>query len=111
LIASIPAREVVVATLGTIFNLGGGADEESGSLRRAIKGATWPDTEKPVFTLPVALSIMVFVALCAQCASTLVVIGRETGSWILPVLSFVGMTTIAYWAAWGVSAAAGALGL
>lgn len=110
-IASFPAREVVVATLGTIYNLGEGADEKSDSLRQAIKGATWPDTGKPVFTLPVALSIMVFFALCAQCASTLVVIGRETGSWVWPVVSFAGMTTIAYFAAWGVSAAGRGLGL
>lgn len=107
-IASFPAREVVVATLGTIFNLGREVEgaEESPDLRDALKQATWPETGKPVFTLPVALSLMVFFALCAQCASTLVVIGRETGSWTWPVVSFVGMTTIAYFAAWAVAAAA-----
>jgi ferrous iron transport protein B len=110
-VASFPAREVVVATLATIYNLGEGADEESISLRRAIKRASWPDTGKPVFTLPVALSIMVFFALCAQCFATLVLIGREMGSWAWPVVSFIGMTTIAYLAAWGVSVAAQALGL
>lgn len=110
-VASFPAREVVVASLGTIYNLGEETDEESQSLRAAIKNATWEDTGKPVFTLPVALSIMVFFALCAQCASTLVVIRRETASWIWPVVSFVGMTTIAYFAAWGVAAAGRALGL
>ena len=61
-------------------------------------------------SLPVALSIMVFFALCAQCASTLVIIGRETGSWKWPLASFVGMTTIAYVAAWGVAAGGRALG-
>ncbi len=110
-IASFPAREVVVATLGTIYNLGEGANEQSDSLRQAIKGATWPDTGQPVCTLPVALSIMVFFALCAQCASTLAVIGRETRSWVWPAVSFTGMTTIAYSAAWGVAAAGRALGL
>jgi ferrous iron transport protein B len=49
-----------------------------------------------VFTLPVALSIMVFFALCAQCASTLVVIWRETGSWVWPVASFTAMTVLAW---------------
>jgi len=110
-IASFPAREVVIATLGTIFNLGAGADEQSESLRSAIRSATWPDSRQPIFTLPVALSIMVFFALCAQCASTLVVIGRETGSWLWPLASFVGMTTLAYLAAWGTAAAARAMGL
>jgi ferrous iron transport protein B len=110
-VASFPAREVVVATLGTIYNLGEEVEAESPSLREAIKGATWPDTDAPVFTLPVALSIMVFFALCAQCSATLVTMGREMRSWAWPVISFIGMTTIAYCAALGVSAGARALGL
>jgi ferrous iron transport protein B len=48
----------------------------------------------------VALSIMVFFALCAQCAATLAVIKRETGSWGWPLFTFVYMTTLAYVGAW-----------
>ena len=110
-IASFPAREVVVATLGTVYNLGGEVDESSESLRDAMRAATWPGTDRPVFTLPVALSIMVFFALCAQCSSTLVVIGREMRSWSWPIVSFVGMTLIAFVAAFCVSAAFRGLGL
>jgi len=109
-IASFPAREVVVATLGTIANLGTGTGETS-ALRDALRGMTREDNGEPLFTLPVALSIMVFFALCAQCVGTLTVIGKETGSWRWPVVSFVGMTTLAYVAAWAVSAAARAAGL
>lgn len=98
-VASFPAREVVVATLGTIFNLGADEDEESEGLRAALEKATWEDSGKPLFTLPVALSLMVFFALCAQCASTLAVIRRETGSWAWAAVSFFGMTAIAYVAA------------
>jgi ferrous iron transport protein B len=52
-----------------------------------------------VFDVPVALSIMVFFALCAQCASTLVVIKRETGTWRWPIFTFCYMTSLAYVAA------------
>ncbi|MEE3338503.1 MAG: hypothetical protein VX255_19120, partial [Candidatus Latescibacterota bacterium] len=45
---------------------------------------------------PVALSVMVFFALCAQCTSTLAVIRREMGSWRWVVLSFGYMTALAY---------------
>ena len=110
-IASFPAREVIIATLGTVANLGADADAETESLRGAFGPMTHHDTGRPLFTLPVAWSLLVFFALCAQCASTLVVIGRETGSWAWPVASFVGMTTLAYAAAWVVSAAASACGL
>ena len=65
-------------------------------LIRRLRAATWDDTNRPVFTLPVALSIMVFFALCAQCASTLVVIGKETGTWIWPVVTFSYMTALAW---------------
>ena len=53
----------------------------------------------PVFSVPVALSVMVFFALCCQCVSTLVVIKRETNSWRWPVFTFVYMTVLAYVAA------------
>jgi len=95
-IASFPAREVLVSTLGVIYNLGGDEDEASPVLKEQLRAATWDGTEEPVYTVPVALSIMVFFALCAQCASTLVIIKRETNSWRWPIFTFVYMTTLAY---------------
>jgi ferrous iron transport protein B len=92
-VASFPAREVIIATLGTIYSLGGDAEEEG--LIGAIRQSTWPDGS-PVYTIPVAVSIMVFFALCAQCVSTLLVIRRETNSWFWPILSFSYMTVLAY---------------
>jgi ferrous iron transport protein B len=91
-LSSFPAREVIVATLGTIYSLGGEVDEESRSLRDAIQGEPWAKEK----SIPVALSIMVFFALCAQCVATLAVIKRETNSWKWPVFSFVYMTGLAY---------------
>ena len=95
-IASFPAREVVIATIGVIYNLGEGQDEESTELKETLRAATWAGTDRPVFTIPVALSVMVFFALCAQCASTLAIMRRETGSWRWPALTFVYMTSLAY---------------
>jgi ferrous iron transport protein B len=95
-IASFPAREVIVATLGVIYNLGDEEDETSDSLKDALQSATWHGTDRKVFNLPVALSVMVFFALCAQCSSTLVIMRRETGSWAWPAFTFVYMTTLAY---------------
>lgn len=106
-IASFPAREVVVATMGTIYNLGAEQDEESADLKSTLQAAEWPDGSK-VFTLPVALSIMVFFALCCQCGATLAVMKRETNSWRWPVFTFVYMTGLAYTAAWATYALASA---
>ncbi|QDU31115.1 Ferrous iron transport protein B [Anatilimnocola aggregata] len=95
-IASFPAREVIVATLGTIYGLGDSQEAESKPLQERLQAATWSGSKKPVYTIPVALSVMVFFALCAQCASTLAIMKRETGSYWWPVFTFVYMTTLAY---------------
>ena len=94
-LASFPAREVIIATLGTIYSLGGEVDEEDPGLVAAMKNSKWPDG-RPVYNLPVALSVMVFFALCAQCVSTLAIIKRETNSWFWPFVSFTYMTVLAY---------------
>lgn len=102
-IASFSAREVVVATLGVIYNLGDDLDAESAQgqslLTTKLREATWDGTDRPVFNIPVALSIMVFYALCAQCAATLIVIKTETGRWRWPIFTFCYMTALAYAAA------------
>jgi ferrous iron transport protein B len=97
-LASFPAREVIVATLGTIYSLGGDVDESDTGLQQALRDSKWADG-RSVYSIPVALSIMVFFALCEQCASTLLVIRRETNSWRWSIFTFVYMTTLAYLAA------------
>ena len=97
-LASFPAREVVIAALGTIYNLGADQSEDSVELRDAMRAETWPDG-RPVFTPLVAVSIMVFFALCCQCGATLATIKRETDSWGYPAFTFVYMTGLAYLAA------------
>ncbi len=92
-IAGFPAREVVVAVLGTIYAVGDEADEAS--LSKRLDSATWPDG-RPVFTLPMVLGLLVFYALCLQCAATLAVIRRETNTWRWPVFAWVYMTALGY---------------
>lgn len=94
-LAAFPAREVVVSALGTIYSVGAEVDDESPSLRSALRAASWPDG-RPVFTVATALSLMVFFALCCQCGATLAVIRRETNSWRWPAFTFAYMTGMAY---------------
>jgi ferrous iron transport protein B len=108
-LASFPAREIIVSVLGTVYSLGGDHDDESSALRQALADATWEDG-RPVFTVPVALSIMVFFALCAQCMSTLAIIQRETRSWGWAAFSFSYMTVLAYLGAFATYQVTGLLG-
>ena len=114
ILASLPARELIIATLGVIYSLGGDVDEGSAGLRRALTADRWssgPLAGTPVFTLPVALSIMVFFALCCQCLATLATIKRETNSWRWPAFVFVYMTVLATVAAYTVYHVGLAVGL
>jgi ferrous iron transport protein B len=100
-LASFPAREVIISTLGITYALGGEVDEESKDLRDAFKNAKWesgPRMGEPVYNLAVALSIMVFFALCMQCGATLAVIAKEL-NWGWALASFCGLTIIAWLAA------------
>ncbi|MGH7174124.1 MAG: nucleoside recognition domain-containing protein, partial [Gemmataceae bacterium] len=104
-LASFPAREVVIGTLGIIYSEG---QQDSDAIREAenvgdtplarrLKDARWDDdAARPVFTIPTVLSLMVFFALCCQCVSTLAVIKRETRSWRWPLFTFAYMTVLAY---------------
>ncbi len=92
-IAGFPAREVVIAVLGTVYAVGDEADEAT--LAQRLKSATWPDG-RAVFTLPMVFGLLIFYACCLQCAATLAVIQRETNSWRWPVFAWFYMSTIGY---------------
>jgi ferrous iron transport protein B len=92
-IAGFPAREVVVAVLGTIYAVGDEADEQS--LAGRLQDARWPDGSL-VFTLPMVLGLLLFYAWCLQCAATLAVIRRETNSWRWPLFAWSYMTALGY---------------
>ena len=78
-VAGFPAREVVIGVMGTVYALGSDAEDSAG-LRERLRASRWPDG-RPVFTLAMALGLLVFYAFALQCVSTVAVIGRETNSW------------------------------
>ncbi|MDH4047561.1 MAG: ferrous iron transport protein B [Gammaproteobacteria bacterium] len=92
-IAGFPAREVVVAVLGTVYAVGDEADEAT--LAGRLRSASWPDGSA-VFTLPMVIGLLIFYACCLQCAATLAVIRRETNGWRWPVFAWLYMTSIGY---------------
>ncbi len=94
-LASFPAREVIVGTLGILYE----TDDDESALQGKIQTEWNTDPTRGKYAIPVAFSIMVFFALCCQCASTLAVIRRETRSWSWPTFTFFYMTILAYIAA------------
>ena len=94
LVASLAAREVIISTLAQIYAVGDTRDYSG--LRTAIRNDVDPATGRHVFTLPTALSLMVFFVFALQCTSTIVVMARETGSWKWPALAFGYMLGLAW---------------
>jgi ferrous iron transport protein B len=88
LLTSIAAREVIIATLGTLH----GVDPESHStdLQAALRHELTPAG---------AVALLVFFAFAMQCMSTIAVVRRETNGWKWPVIQFSYMTAVAYIAA------------
>ncbi|NVN87140.1 MAG: ferrous iron transporter B [Rhodopseudomonas sp.] len=86
LIPGMAAREVAVAALGTVYAIEGGkeAAEQIGQLL----ATKW--------SLATALSLLAWYIFAPQCASTLAVIRRETGSWRWMAVTFAYMFALAY---------------
>jgi len=93
LIASLAAREIIVATLAQIYATDG---DEGESLREALRSDTDPETGALVFTPATVGALLVFFVFALQCTSTLAIMRRETNSWRWPAFAFVYLFTLAY---------------
>lgn len=95
LIASFAAREVFVSSMAVVFSAGDDVDETSPTLRQALLNASWPDG-RPLFTPLVCFTLMVFYVFAMQCISTIVIVRRETNSWLWPLFQIFYMTGTAW---------------
>ena len=93
-VAGFPAREVVIGVMGTVYALGSEAEDSAG-LRERLEASRWPDG-RPVFTLAMALGLLVFYAFALQCVSTVAVIVRETNSWRWAAGAWIYMSGFAW---------------
>ena len=100
LIPGMAAREVVVAALGTVYAVEGGK-EAAEQIGQAL-ASKW--------SLATALAMLAWYIFAPQCASTLVMIRRETGGWRWMAITFGYMLALAYVAAFVTYNVAVALG-
>lgn len=100
LVPGMAAREVAVATLGTLYAVGD-AENAPGALASAL-AHDW--------SLAMGLSFLTWYIFAPQCAATLGVVRRETNSWIWPAIMFAYMFSLAYAASFVVYNMALALG-
>jgi ferrous iron transport protein B len=101
LIPGMAAREVAVAALATVYSIEGGkeATEQVGQML----AQNW--------SIATGLSLLAWYIFAPQCASTLAVIRRETGSTRWMLATFAYMLALAYLAAFATYQIARAMGL
>ncbi|MGN6411744.1 MAG: ferrous iron transporter B [Nitrobacter sp.] len=100
LIPGMAAREVAVASLGTVYAIEGGK-EAADQVGHMLAGQ---------WSLATALAFLAWYVFAPQCASTLAVIKRETGGWRWMLITFFYMLALAYFAAFVTYRIARALG-
>lgn len=107
-LAGVPAKEIVVSTLGVLYT-----DDEAVSDARLGARLEQPDpsTGKPDFTRPSALAFLVFILLYCPCFATIVAICRETGSPRYGLFSIIYNTAVAWIVAFAVYKGAIVLGI
>lgn len=106
ILAAFPARELVIPTMGVLHSLGD-VDPGKFDIPALTEGRTHEGLREKLrkdsgFNGLIALALMVFFALCSQCAATLGTIRRETRSWRWPLFTFTYMTVLAWVGAVGV---------
>lgn len=98
-LAGVPAKEIVVSTLGVLYTNDDAVTNARLGQRISAPSAA---TGKPDFTPAAALSFMVFILLYCPCIATVTAIVRETRSWRYGLFSVVYNTAVAWIVAFAV---------
>jgi ferrous iron transport protein B len=90
LVPGLAAREVAVASLGTVYAMSAAGDDVAAQLEPVIAGG---------WSLATACSLIAWYVFAPQCLSTLAVVKRETNSWRYPIIMAAYLFALAYLAA------------
>jgi len=104
LLAGLSAKEVVVSTMGILYQAERGADENSASLQEKIQQqvhTSGPLIGQKVFTPITAFAFMIFILIYFPCIAVISAIKKE-GGWQWAVFSVVYNTSFAWLAAFAV---------
>jgi len=95
LLSGVTAKEVVVSTLGVLFQ----DDNNDKSLQDRLIESRHSHGKlegQPVFTPQAAMAFMLFVLIYVPCIAVLAAIKKESGSWKWALFTIVYMTTLAW---------------
>jgi len=99
IITGVAAKEIVVSTLGVLYQADENVQVQSASLIEKLQNQTYvsgPKAGQKVFTPLIALSFMLFVLLYFPCIGVIATISRESGHWKWGIFTVVYTTLIAW---------------
>lgn len=99
ILTGVAAKEIVVSSMGVLYQADAAADENSLTLIEKLQNLTYTSGEKigqKVFTPLVAFGFMLFILIYFPCMAVVAAIKKESGEWKWALLS-VGYTTGLAW--------------
>ena len=94
-LAGLPAKEIVVSTMGVLY-ADYGDDEMTDATLSARIMAPSPNTGEPDFTHASALSFMMFILLYSPCIASITAIIKETENWKYGAFAVLYNTVVAW---------------
>ncbi|HKL33478.1 MAG TPA: nucleoside recognition domain-containing protein, partial [Tangfeifania sp.] len=82
LVAGLPAKEIVVSTMGVLYQ--SGEDDSTVNLQNKLQSEVHTKGKlegQKVFTLPTALAFLAFILIYFPCVGVIATIKNEAGSW------------------------------
>ncbi|HKJ78391.1 MAG TPA: nucleoside recognition domain-containing protein, partial [Prolixibacteraceae bacterium] len=103
LLAGLPAKEIVVSTMGVLYQTG--EDENTVNLQKKLQNEKHTSDKlegQKVFTTPTALAFLIFILIYFPCIGVVAAIKNESGSWKWAAFSVIYTTVLAWFAAFTV---------
>ena len=102
ILTGVAAKEVVVGTLGVLYQAEVEDEENPSNLIDKLRQQTFvsgPEMGNPVFTPVVALSYMIFILIYFPCVAVVAAVKKESGSWKYAAFLVFYTTAVAWIAA------------
>ncbi len=97
ILSGVPAKEIVVSTMGVLFKTD--TEESEDNLTQKLKQQVHQsgiDKGKPLFDSITAFTFLLFVLIYFPCIATMSAVQKEMGSWKWALFLFVYTTVLAY---------------
>ena len=99
LLAGVAAKEVVVSTMGVLYQTDADPESNTETLQKRLQSATYKDGSKAgnaVFTPVTAFAYLMFVLLYFPCVAVVAAVKKESGNWKWAMFMITYTTAVAW---------------